>query len=72
MLNELEVYLLRRNYGLGTRPPRRVPAEVMGLASPDEDKPDPPDIAWRFRLGIDEAERTSRWRRSLPNDEQTT
>ena len=72
LLNELAVYLLRRNYGLGTRPPRRVPAEAMGLASPDEDKPDPPDIAWRFRLGIDEAEQISRWRRSLPSAEQTT
>ena len=72
LLGELAVYLLRYNYGLQTRPPRRVPAEAMGLASPNEDKPDPLDIAWRFRLGIDEAEQIGRWRRSLPSNDKTT
>ena len=62
--SELAIYLLLRNYGLSTtpRPPDAlVPAEAMGLAN--DDREDPADIAWRFRLGIRHARMISRWLR---------
>ena len=62
VLNELAIHLLLRNYGLIKRPPlpgATVPAEVLGLA--DEETPDPAEIAWRFRLGVEHARQISRW-----------
>ena len=64
VLNELAIYLLLRNYGLTKRPTMpgtTIPAEAVGLA--DEDEPDPAEIAWRFRIGIEHARQISRWRR---------
>ena len=65
LLNELAIYLLLRNYGLRKwpQPPRIRPRPGHGLVGADEDKPDPADIAWRFRLGVEHAKQISEWRR---------
>ena len=63
--SELTVYLLRRNYGLRTRPPPTVPAHAMGLDLPEGERPDsedPADLAWNFRLGLTQARSITRWR----------
>ena len=62
VLNELAIYLLLRNYGLRKRPQlpgATIPAEAKGLA--DQETPDPAEVAWHFRLGVEHARQISRW-----------
>ena len=63
--DELQVYLLLRNFTVRWRASREVqpPARLLGLTTPTEKLIDPLHVVRHFRLGLKHAEVISKWTR---------
>ena len=67
MCAEMWVYLLNFNCRLRKQDKRKFPRAVtMGLADKRDRIVRPHDVAWNFRLGIEHAEKISRWMKFPP------